>query len=160
MICAARTGRRAFSQCPTFHCDRHFQLHDRRHGAAVVELAVVLPLLAFFFLIGVDFSRVFYYSLTLQNCARAGAMYASDVCMAGESPFASPQEAALADATNLVPSPTISAEDGIDRRGRSFVEVTAAYRYRPIARIPGVPTEMNLARSVRMYRAAITPDTN
>ena len=66
-----------------------------RRGATVVELAVLLPLLVFVFVIAVDFARVFYYSLTLTNCARAGAMYASDPTTSAESPFASTQAAAL-----------------------------------------------------------------
>ncbi len=52
--------------------------HHGRRGVAVVELAVLLPLLVFLFVVTVDFARVYYFSLTLQNCARAGAMYASD----------------------------------------------------------------------------------
>lgn len=55
---------------------------------------------------------IYYSSLTLQNCARAGAMYASDPHVARESPFASADEAALADATNLSPLPTIHSTCG------------------------------------------------
>src|SRR5436190_11146956 len=98
-----------------------------RRGAAVVELAVLLPLLVFSFVITVDFARIFYFSLTLQNCARAGALYASDPYVADESPFASTQAAALADAKNLTPQPTITKADGIDGAGRTYVDVKAAY---------------------------------
>ena len=48
-----------------------------RPGVATVELAVVLPLLCFLFVIAVDFARVFYFDLTVANCARSGAIYAS-----------------------------------------------------------------------------------
>src|SRR5690349_9373587 len=48
-----------------------------RHGTAAVELAVLLPFLAFMFVIGLDFARVFYFSITLTNCARNGAYYGS-----------------------------------------------------------------------------------
>jgi Flp pilus assembly protein TadG len=131
---------------------------DERRGAAVVELAVLLPLLSLLFVIAVDFSRAFYFSLTLQNCARAGAIYASDPFVAGESPFASAEEAALADASNLSPEPAITTVNGADPNGRSFVEVTATYRYQTILQFPGIPSEMDLSRSVRMYFAAIVPD--
>jgi Flp pilus assembly protein TadG len=129
-----------------------------KRGAAVIETAVLLPLLALLFVIAVDFSRAFYFSLTLQNCARAGAMYASDPFVANESPFASAEEAALSDAANLSPQPTITTVDGDDPEGRSYVEVTATYPYRTILQFPGIPTEMTLSRSVRMYYAAIIPD--
>src|SRR5436190_10912754 len=112
-----------------------------RRGAAVVELAVLLPLLVFLFVVAVDFARIFYYSVTLTNCARAGAMYASDPTTSAESPFASTQAAALADATNLTPAPTISTTSGVDAAGRPYVEVTAAYTFRTITGLPGVPNQ-------------------
>jgi Flp pilus assembly protein TadG len=132
----------------------------RRRGAAVVELAILLPLLAFLFIITVDFARIYYFSLTLQNCARAGALYASDPFVADESPFASTQAAALADATNITPAPTITQTNGTDITGRSYVEVQAAYTFKSIASFPGVPAQVNLSRKVRMYVAAISPSTN
>src|SRR5690349_5758726 len=98
-----------------------------RRGAAAVELAVLLPLLVFLFVITVDFARIYYFTLTLQNCARAGALYASDPFVADESPFASTQAAALADATNITPQPTISQTNGTDIAGRSYVDVKAVY---------------------------------
>src|SRR5262245_47339287 len=118
-----------------------------RHGAAVVELAVLLPLLVFLFAISVDFARGFYFSVTLTNCARAGAMYASDPTTSAESPFASTEAAALADATNLTPAPTITTANGVDSSGRAYVEVTAAYTFRTFTGIPGIPNQVNLTRS-------------
>jgi Flp pilus assembly protein TadG len=126
----------------------------------VVELALLLPLLMFLFVVAVDFSSVFYFSLTVQNAARAGAIYASDPYVADESPFASTEVAALADATNLSPPPTVSQENGTDASGRPYVEVTVDYPYRTITAFPGVSREVSLTRSVRMYRAAITPNAN
>jgi Flp pilus assembly protein TadG len=132
--------------------------HGDRRGVAVVELAVLLPLLVFLFVVAVDFARVYYFSLTLQNCARAGAMYASDPGVADESPFASTQEAALSDATNLSPAPTITQTSGTDASGRSYVEVTADYPFQSITGFLGLPKLMNISRSVRMYTAAMAPD--
>ena len=125
----------------------------------MVELAVLLPLLVFLFVITVDFARVYYFSLTLQNCARAGAMYASDPYVADESPFASMQDAALSDASNLSPPPAITKTSGTDASGRAYVEVTAAYSFKSITRFLGIPQSLNITRSMRMYSAAITPDT-
>jgi Flp pilus assembly protein TadG len=138
---------------------RHWPASRNRRGAAVVELAVLVPLLAFLFVIAIDFGRIYHYSLTLQNCARAGALYASDPYVAHESPFASTEEAALADATNISPAPTITTTSGTDAFGRPYVEVSAAYHFSTFTQFPGVPNE-TITRSVRMYRAAITPDVN
>lgn len=135
-------------------------LSRRQRAMAVVELAVLLPLLVLLFVISVDFARVFYFSLTLQNCARAGALYASDPYVADESPFESTEDAALADATNLSPPPDIKDTSGVDATGRAYVEVTASYTFNTITGFPGVPNRIDLHRSVRMYVAAISPNTN
>jgi Flp pilus assembly protein TadG len=132
----------------------------RRRGAAVVELAVMLPLLFFLFAVAVDFARIFYFSVTLTNCARAGAMYASDPTASAESPFANTTAAARADATNLSPAPTISSVNGTDGNGRPYVEVTAAYTFNTITGFPGVPSQINLTRKVRMNVSAGSPNTN
>ena len=47
----------------------------RRRGLAAVELALLLPLLVFMCMLAVDFARVLYAMVALQNCARNGALY-------------------------------------------------------------------------------------
>jgi hypothetical protein len=42
---------------------------------AAVELAFLLPLLVFATMAAVDFARIAYAQVTLQNCARNGALY-------------------------------------------------------------------------------------
>ncbi len=44
-------------------------------GLAAVELAFLLPLLVFATMAAVDFARITYAQVTLQNCARNGALY-------------------------------------------------------------------------------------
>src|SRR5262245_4334395 len=93
-----------------------------RRGAVVVEMAVLLPLLVFLCLIAVDFARVFYFSLTIANCARNGALFASDAYVRTESTYTSVEAAALADAFNLsdpANRPTVTETAGIDANGRS-----------------------------------------
>jgi len=126
----------------------------------VVELAVLLPLLVFLFLLTIDFARVFYFSLTLTNCARAGALYACDTASQLESPFASVQAAALADATNISPQPTITQAAGVDAAGRAYVEVTAAYSFATVTQFPLIPSNLQLSRTVRMSVEATSPNPN
>src|SRR5262245_31310609 len=98
--------------------------HPERRGAAAVEMAVLLPFLAFLFVIGVDWARIFYYSITVANCARNGALYASDLYSVVPSPYASMTDAALADAPNLSPQPTVTSASGVDADGNSYIECT------------------------------------
>jgi len=132
----------------------------RRSGVAVVELAVLLPLLVLLFLLTIDFARIFYFSVSLTNCARAGALYACDPVTADESPFPSAEAAALADATNLSPQPTITSSNGTDSFGRPYVAVTAAFTFNTVTGFPGIPNQVPLSRTVKMYVAANTPNTN
>src|SRR5215831_218648 len=98
-----------------------------RKGAQVVEFSILLPFLAFMFVIAVDWARVFYYSIAVTNCARNGALYLSQQQSAKttSSPYTdsgyvnlyvnSPSPvtaAALADASNLTPTPTVTSATG------------------------------------------------
>ena len=47
------------------------------HGQALVELALILPVLLLLFLATLDLGRLFYSSITLSNAAREGAMEAA-----------------------------------------------------------------------------------
>lgn len=53
-------------------------MKDRRNseaGGALIELALVLPVIVLIFVGTIDFGRVFYASQSLTNAARAGAQY-------------------------------------------------------------------------------------
>ena len=48
-----------------------------RRGAAAAELAVMLPVLTLLLVIAVDIARLFHAYVTITNCARNGAIWAS-----------------------------------------------------------------------------------
>lgn len=124
----------------------------RPKGAAAVELAVLLPLLAFLFLIAVDYARIFYYSLTIENCARNGALYASNA-FNYPMPYSSAAQAAIADGSNLNPPLTasdVTVANGTDANGNSCVTVTINYTFQTVTNYPGLPSSVNLVRSVEM----------
>jgi Flp pilus assembly protein TadG len=50
---------------------------EPRSGIAATELALVLPFLCYAFLATVDFARVIYYVITIENCAHNAAIYQS-----------------------------------------------------------------------------------
>lgn len=129
----------------------------RRAGTAV-ELALLLPILGLLFLITVDFARLYYHYSIVTNCARNGALYGSDPTTAPESPYTSLTAAALSDAPDLNPQPTVSSTSGTDSSGNSYVEVTVAYPFTTISNYPGLPNPINLTRTVRMRVAPSTPN--
>src|SRR5262245_46905510 len=134
------------------------KMTTRRNGAAAVELAILLPLLAFLFVIAVDYSRLFYYSLTVANCARNGALYGCDPTQDGiSSPYSSIQQAALADATSLSPTPTVTSTYGSDSSG-NYVEVTVTYQFHTITNYPGVSNTVDISRTVRMMMIPAVPN--
>ena len=140
-----------------------------RPAAAAVEFAVLAPFLAFLFVIAVDWARVFYYSIAVRNCARNGALYLSQKQSAKttSSPYtdsgyvnlyvnsASPvTAAALADAPDLTPTPTVTSATGSDSYG-SYVEVTVSYTFQTVTNFAVgsfvVPSSTDVTRTVRMY---------
>lgn len=129
-----------------------------RRGVATVELALLLPLLGFLLVAAVDYGRISYHATTLTGCARNGALHGRRSSYDPVSPYASLQAAALADATNLTPAPTItSGTETVD--GIAFVTVTATYPFRTFARYPGIPNSILLTRTVRMPIAPRSPRT-
>jgi Flp pilus assembly protein TadG len=127
-----------------------------RRGAAAVELALVLPLLGLLLLGAMDFARMFYHYSIVTNAARNGALYASDPLAAAESPYTSIQDAALADATDVSPAPTVSSTSGTDADGNPYTDVTVTYTFSTLINYPGIPNPVNLGRTVRVRVAPTT----
>jgi Flp pilus assembly protein TadG len=147
-----------------------------RPGVAATELAVLLPFFAFMFVIAVDWARVFYYSIAVTNCARNGALYLSQQQSAKttSSPYTdsgyvnlyvnsktSVSDAALADAPNLTPTPTVSSSSGSDSYG-PYVEVTVSYLFQTVTNFSVgnfvVPSSTNVTSTVRMYVPPESPN--
>src|SRR5262249_7782408 len=78
-----------------------------RSAVAAVEFAVVVPILVFIFVIALDWARIFYYAIIVENCARNGAMYAVDPYSTAVSPYGSLSQAALADCPDITPTPSV-----------------------------------------------------
>jgi len=129
-----------------------------RAGAAAVELAVLLPFLMFIFLVTVDWARIFYFSVIIDNCARQGALYESDPVAATQSPYASVTDAALADASDLQPQPAVSTNNGVDEAGNPYIEVTVSWQFSTVTNYPGIGSVWNMSRTVRTRVAPVTPN--
>ena len=143
----------------------HRFTHARR-GVAAVEFALILPFLCILLLGAVDFSRVFYHYITVTNCARNGALWASDpyantalgvvTSSTTWSPYANVTAAALAD-SNLNPTPTvIGPTSGTDGSGNTTMSVTVSYTFTPLTTFLGF-SAVNLSSTVTMRVLPTTP---
>jgi Flp pilus assembly protein TadG len=159
----------------------------RRPAAATVEFAVLLPFLLFLAVIATDWARLLYYTITIEACARNGAMYASDAEVAYKSPYPNVQTAALAEAPSLKTGATtsttttsgatktttyynasgawcakVSTTSTTDSTGHAAVICTVEVPFQTFSNFPGVPKAQTLTRTCTMRMAELlitTPPT-
>jgi Flp pilus assembly protein TadG len=134
-----------------------------RQGLAVVELALLLPLLCALFVVAVDFARVFYFDLTLASAARNGAIYGSqDPTKANDT--AGIQTNAGYDLTSLptvvvsgVTYPQVSSSTD-SSTSPTTLTVTVTYPFNTITRYPVIPQQYMLSRTVQISVVPLTPN--
>ena len=124
-----------------------------RRGAAALELAILLPFLAFLFTVAIDFCRVFHASQTVQSAAQAAALYASGTAQPPANTTAddAAKQAAVADAAVLDP-PLRTQDVRIDVSGGAAA-VTVSYSFSTLFPYPGLPQPLNLVRTARVNLA-------
>jgi Flp pilus assembly protein TadG len=130
---------------------------ESRRGASAAELALLLPVLLFIMLGAIDLCRLFYTYTTITNAARNGAIWASNPYTNGtvspsQSPYATLQEAAEADANGLEPALTnsdVTQSNGTDGNGDPTVSVTVQYQFKLLTSYLGFST-VSMARQVTM----------
>jgi len=131
---------------------------EQRRGAAASEFALVLPFLMLLFLMSIDFARAFYFSLITADCARNGAVYATDPLRASESPYQNVNQAALAGVSSWNPAPTVTPQSGVDDNGNATVAVTVSYPFQTIMSYPGMPGSLNASTTVTMQMRPTIPN--
>jgi Flp pilus assembly protein TadG len=130
---------------------------SRRRAVAAVELAVVLPFLAFMFIVAVDFCRVFYFTQIVTTGARNGALYLADPNGPNQSSYASLDAAAKADADSSITNNfTVTSTSGTDTNG-AYTIVTVSYPFQSITNFPGIPATFTISRSAMMRPAPAVP---
>jgi Flp pilus assembly protein TadG len=124
---------------------------------AAVELAVLAPCLALLFVITVDFARVFYYKLTLDNCARNGALFGSNLRSYQEKAWVNSYNdivsATTVDGQYLSPplsSSHIQTASGTGTDGNANITVTINYPFTPITQLPGMGGTLTLHAQAKM----------
>jgi Flp pilus assembly protein TadG len=130
---------------------------ESRRGAAVVETAILVSLLALLFGAAVDFARVYYYQLTIINCARNGAHFGSNLRSYQETAWVNSTDdvkaAAVADGAGLNPPLTtdqVNVVSGTGSDGNNNITVTVSYPFKTILTFPGFGNTINLQATVKM----------
>jgi Flp pilus assembly protein TadG len=142
------------------HSRRVMSIRRRARGAAAAELALVLPVLAFILIGTIDFCRLFFAYTTVTNAARNGALWASDPLAPTQSPYATVQAAALADANQLNPALTatnVTKASGTDGHGNATVIVTVEYQFQMLSSYLGM-SSVSMTRQVTMRVASVVPN--
>jgi Flp pilus assembly protein TadG len=132
---------------------------DTRRGAAAVEFALVLPILALLLVAGIDFGRVLYHAQTIENCARNGALYKSDPASPLLRKYADYRECAIADGSNLVPALTVDNVTVTSDAKESTVSVTVSYEVEMLCSYLKFNNDkVKLEKTVTMRVLPLTPN--
>jgi Flp pilus assembly protein TadG len=144
--------------------------HDREHGAAAVEFALVFPLLIILIFGIIDFGLAMNSQIVLNNAAREGARTASlggsydqtiAAATAAEGTLLAPRgtptaTCVLADGVTACPTTgTTGWAHGLTSGAPSGATVTVSipYSYKwltPIRMVPGIPASLSFTRSSTM----------
>lgn len=134
-----------------------FRNRPNRPGVAATELAILLPFLCFLFVLAIDFGRIFYVSITIENCARNGAFYAcTDPTAANDSTSIS--TVAKKDAGNLTASKVTVSSSTNSSTNPTTATITVSYPFTTITTYPGVPHTLTISRTVKVNVSPWTPN--
>jgi hypothetical protein len=146
-----------------------------RGAVAAAELAVLLPFLAFILLATIDFARVFYYAVTIENCLHNGAIFGSQTFdnqnqqwLGNNQYWQGPngqivsqgRAASELDGTNLNPvlgDSNITVANATAADGNPVSIVTISYPFQTITQFPGIPSQLTIQRSAQMRVAPAVP---
>ena len=140
------------------------------HGAALVELALLVPFLLLLFIGAIDFGRAYYVGLQVANAAHAGAEYASYSQSASTANIRAAAQAAAPDVGLATPTVSYSCEcsDGSSvvsssncsaappacgangtRSGTPvyMAKVTTSATYTPLMPWPGIPSTITFTKT-------------
>ena len=132
-------------------------------GSAFIELALFFPVLLLLLLGAIDFSRLYYASITLINSAEVGAIYGSQ-SVAKTSDTSGMTNAATTDGQDLS-GVTATAQQYckcgngsaqacsitcVGSTKQYYVSVQTAYTFTPLFPYPGIPSSVAMTRTAVM----------
>jgi len=131
----------------------------QRRAAVAVELAIVMPFLAFMFIVAVDFCRVFYYSQVVDTAARNGALYLAEPNGPNQSHYATLQDAVQGDASpDFASQLTVTQTSGTDTVG-PWTQITVSFPFNSLTNFPGIPTTLTVSRTAFVRPAPAIPNS-
>ncbi len=121
-------------------------------GQALVELALIAPVLIILMLGVMDYGRVYFAYISVTNGARIGADYAANGPTQATD-TAAIKAAALGDTTDLLDqsptNPEVTVVTANDSQGQLYADVTMTYTFSTLFPWPGLPTSIDIERTVR-----------
>ena len=132
---------------------------SKRRGAMAVEMAILLPLLMFMAVVGVDYARIFSRAIVIEAASRNACYWAAQhpdnsVNTTGI------QAVALRDLTEFTTggvTPTITSQKYNGGDGFEHIRVTVTVNFSTVSNFPGVPSSTNLSRTTDMRICPKTP---
>jgi Flp pilus assembly protein TadG len=133
----------------------------RRSGTAVVEAALVMPLVIVLTLGCIDFARAIHQQIAMSNVARVGAEYGAThpFSTGNQATWESNLRAAMATEAACLPAFTpahlqIEISTSGTSRTDKLVTVSARYPFTAAVRWPGLPQQVSLGHTavMRQYR--------
>lgn len=131
-----------------------------RSATAAVELAFAMTFLSIMFVGILDFGRVYYYGIVIDNCARNGATFACAMTAKSNwqgtsGTITSATDAALAEGADLSPPLTttnVTVTTVTDADGKSASRCSIVYTFNTITGSPFTPQHVTLRRTVQMRK--------
>jgi Flp pilus assembly protein TadG len=129
---------------------------ESRAGVAAVELAVLSPLLCLLFVVAIDYSRIFYFTMVVSNCARSGAIYGMQTAKTAND-LTGIETAAKADAVNLNVQQMSVTSSTDSATSPTYVIVTVTYPFSTLSNFPGISSSTTISRTIRLSVPPLTP---
>jgi Flp pilus assembly protein TadG len=129
---------------------------ESRRGAAAVELAMLAPLLCMLFVMAIDYSRIFYFTMVVTNCARSGAIYGMQNFTTANDQTGIANAAKL-DAGNLNAQQMSVASSTDSDTFPTYVIVTVTYPFSTLSNFPGIASTTTISRTIRLSVPPLTP---
>lgn len=125
----------------------------RLKGQGIVELALLTPVLLLILLVAVDFGRAYSASIEVTSAAREGAAFGSRSSENANNETAI-EDAVLADTPSIygvaIPRIDIITGTPTDSYGYEQVVVTVNYEFQTLVDYPGIPSSIDISRTVTM----------
>jgi Flp pilus assembly protein TadG len=154
---------------------RGYRAGQGRRGTAAVEFAVLLPFLVLIFLFAIDFGRILYFTITIENCVNDGVLFGSQAFDNQNQQWIGNQQywqgpngqlvsqesvATQLDGSSLDPAlagSNINITGGNDADGNPVTIVTITYTFNTIVPYPGIPSPVTITRIAQMRVAPAKP---